>query len=343
MTDQVLANYSTTAFILPITRYRCHFSAKPDIDSLHSISQVRSVLDDLNAGYVWRGVFGKHLRQSSCKQSTPCAERCEAQMRCQYGKLFETVSLDRDHLFAHLKEIPHPYSLHVEGFDYSDDQFRGSVELTLYGLRNMQAGAQILTALLQAAQTGVGARSKSAGEGRLQLSLDALAYRSANGQWISTAMKSLGTGYHHYLPEATPACPEKIVINLITPMRLHVKGKLVNPAQLEFGHLFNSLLRRISSLCAFYGEPLDIDKQTFRSLKESAARVQIVERELTIKRDSRWSASQQKRLQVHGLKGNITIAGEALQELWPYIWFGSQLQIGKGTTMGFGRLVIEGY
>jgi CRISPR/Cas system endoribonuclease Cas6 (RAMP superfamily) len=46
-------------------------------------------------------------------------------------------------------------------------------------------------------------------------------------------------------------------------------------------------------------------------------------------------------MQMGGLVGGIATELTAGSPLWPYVWLGQWLHVGKGTSMGLGRYTIQ--
>jgi len=57
---------------------------------------------------------------------------------------------------------------------------------------------------------------------------------------------------------------------------------------------------------------------------------------------TRYSARQRQRMTWPGLMGRVAWHGPALPAIWPLLRFGEQVQVGKGTALGFGRYRLAG-
>lgn len=55
----------------------------------------------------------------------------------------------------------------------------------------------------------------------------------------------------------------------------------------------------------------------------------------------RFSARQGRRMVWPGVMGSLLLEGESLSSLTPLLAFGAAVQIGKGTTFGFGRFLVD--
>lgn len=116
---------------------------------------------------------------------------------------------------------------------------------------------------------------------------------------------------------------ETIQVKLVTPLRLVQRGQPV--LSFDFPLFFRSVLRRLSSLAAYYcGRELDLD---FRGLSATAGETRsalatVYEVELPGTRRS-------------GLVGSATISGN-VQDLYPVLRLGEMVGVGKGAAFGFG-------
>lgn len=139
--------------------------------------------------------------------------------------------------------------------------------------------------------------------------------------------------------DAVPPVPSAIRIRLLSPLRIRQRGRLVPPDGLDFRLFAANLLRRASLLSAYYGTaPMEA---SFASLLEGASRVAVVRRRLSWRDLHRYSTRQNTAMKMGGLTGSFEIAHPELEALWPLLWLGQWTHVGKGTTMGLGRYVLE--
>jgi len=139
---------------------------------------------------------------------------------------------------------------------------------------------------------------------------------------------------HHFVGDF------RIKIDLLTPLRLKQNNRLGH--DLPFHVLVRACLRRISALEDAYGggEP-DID---YRGLVERAAKIGVDRSSLRWQPLYRWSNRQKKKVSLSGLAGSITYCGD-LVEFMPVLCYGRQVNIGKQTVFGLGKIRIteEGF
>jgi hypothetical protein len=124
-------------------------------------------------------------------------------------------------------------------------------------------------------------------------------------------------------------------MNLETPLRLRIDNHVLNPQTLAFRPLFTTLLRRISLLACYYGTGTPV--LDFKGLADTAGEVSISDRQLNWFRWERYSSRQDRYVPMDGLVGSIELDLNRAPEVWPYLWAGQWLHLGKGTSMGMGR------
>jgi CRISPR-associated endoribonuclease Cas6 len=122
------------------------------------------------------------------------------------------------------------------------------------------------------------------------------------------------------------------ILETISPLRLTHEGKV----RARFGarEFLLGLARRADTLSRLYGsEPLGPEPSTEGlTLQTKSARVVHVER---------WSARQKARMDLPGVIGTFELRGD-VEPWWPWLALGEWVQVGKGTSMGFGRYRLWG-
>ena len=103
--------------------------------------------------------------------------------------------------------------------------------------------------------------------------------------------------------------------------------------------LMRVLLRRLSNLAYFHcGSELQLD---FRGLIAAAEQVQIASSHLWWYDWERYSTRQDTRMKLGGVLGQVTYTGD-VQPFLPLLQLGTYVHVGKGTSFGLGKYVIEG-
>jgi hypothetical protein len=237
-------------------------------------------------------------------------------------------------LLGKVNAAPHPYLLHplsTSGKQYAPGE--------VFGLRLTLLGAAIahLPYLIHAFQR-VGERGIGKGEGRCQLESVRQERSAGGGDWhtIHTPGASLQALPGH-VPEIPPL-PASLRVTFHTPLRVLQDGKLVHEGRFSFPVFITHLMRRISLLHAYHaGTELMLD---FKALSLQAEAIPVLEADLRWHEWSRYSSRQQTKVQMGGLMGSFALPVDALADLWPWLWLGQWVQVGKGTVMGMGEYVL---
>lgn len=279
-------------------------------------------------GSLWRSALGANLRHHTCITGAATCDGCHLLQRCGYGFLFDTPQpTDPAGLAAQYPDLPHPYviSPHSPGGDYSAGD-TVAVDITL-----IDPGHHFLTELLAAART--------MRLGRAALQLDAVELRPPVGgnQTSETTTGAAALEAHPRMPEPPPA-PTAARIDFQHPLRLRRYNRYLQPQDFDFGTFFTTLMRRICMLQALTrSRPIDADT---RGLAAHARSIDWQASQLRWQDWSRKSARQKRRIPMGGIVGSIQLSGE-IAPLWPWLWAGQWLHVGKGAVMGLGRYRIQ--
>lgn len=204
---------------------------------------------------------------------------------------------------------------------------RISVTLRLFGTAT-RAAAYALLALTRAAADGIGARRTALAP----VSVRCAEASSDERDWGDGALREAARARPLAPP---PSMPPAIELQFMSPLRLRLQNDLVTPDGLGPAQVFGAAVRRASLIWRFHGPaPIEAD---FRALQALASRVGWCKREFRWVESARYSTRQKTRMQTGGILGTGIIDLEGLEPLWPFLWFGQWLHIGKNTTMGFGR------
>lgn len=311
---------------LPIQEYRFTF---------HAVDAIPMRRD---CGSAWRGVFGTALKRTACVTRLRECKGCLLLHSCAYAYLLETPIPPATQKMRRYDQAPHPYALlpEITGQDRTlEPQERFFVDMRLFG-----NGSRSLPFVVQAWNQAGGL---GFGRGRARFALLEAAQRPNLGsaQWQSIyrrdqpRIEPITT-----CPPELPPAPDRVRVEIATPLRVMRDNKPVSPEKIRFRDLFDPLLRRFSMLSYFHTDaPLDAD---FRHLNDLAGKVALEAPRLHWHRWQRWSNRQKKPIDMSGVRGAFELAGGDLGELWPYLWFGQWIGAGKGTVMGMGRYRVCG-
>ncbi|MDN5850412.1 MAG: CRISPR system precrRNA processing endoribonuclease RAMP protein Cas6 [Nitrococcus sp.] len=300
---------------LPIARYRLRF-----------IGCSRN--DDLT-GSLWRSAFGKALRESVCITGLPTCTACLLRGECPYPALFEPYrTLFESYAGAHAlpfhlpEDVPRPYILAPD--DDADGSGEYTLALTLVGEAARRAGI-VRFALERAAAAGLGRQRWTLTPRAIERWCD------ERGVWATTdAQDGSAT-----LP-AVPLAPRVVRLVLKTPLRLRVQGGNLQPWDLSAEHFGKALVLRLSLLAACYAPQSAANAAAAMALAALPA-LDWRPRQLEWQEASSYSARQQQEIPLGGIRGEILLGGSGLRRLWPWLWIGQWVHVGKMADRGHGR------
>ncbi|HIC93763.1 MAG TPA: CRISPR system precrRNA processing endoribonuclease RAMP protein Cas6, partial [Anaerolineae bacterium] len=126
-------------------------------------------------------------------------------------------------------------------------------------------------------------------------------------------------------------------LHFLTPTRLKYNGRFLEDAP-PFHVVVRTLLRRISSLSYFHcGRRWETD---YRGWIERAQEVETETAEVRWVDWERYSTRQRQRMNLGGIRGRVTYAGE-LPPFLPLLRLGELIHVGKGATFGNGQYRME--
>lgn len=269
-------------------------------------------------GAFWRGQIGAALRQGSCTTGAPNCEGCPVQAGCLYGSSYETPgAMVASGPLASYPDVPHPYVI--------SPRHRGGV---------VEPGAALGIEVFLFGQT---ADRWPEWRACIQsLRTDRAALRLIDTAALdqdSTTVEDATVALRATVPRP-PAFPERMSLELEHPLRLRRRGRYLGPEALDFAAFYGALSRRVSMLHQVVcGQPLNADFGGLRRLAES---VDWLPQNLAWQDWSRISGRQRRRIPMGGVVGRVDLAGVDAA-LWPWLWLGQWLHVGKGAVMGLGR------
>jgi len=282
-------------------------------------------------GALWRGSFGHVFRKLVCllPSQTSCPT-CILTEKCLYAALFEPTAPPDLADAAKYLQAPRPFvlvppltgrrSFHPDDTLYFD--------LVLIGPA-IEALPYFIFVFQELGKRGWGRQRR-----RFALT-EVEQIREGKGKILYSQETLLARGLE---PEVGPvffpadATVQAVTLNLLTPVRLKVKGDLAT--DLTFPLFWEHLSRRLELLAALYG-PID-NPPDVADLTPQAGAITVADRRLYWYDWQRYSHRQQETMKLGGLKGSITFAGP-LGPFMPYLRLGEHLHVGQGTTFGLGR------
>lgn len=264
------------------------------------------------AGALWRGAIGQRLRADACITGAATCDGCPVVARCDYGRLFEPVP-PREGLGRRFPDPPRPWVLAPgpEKRVKAGDTLTLDITVTAGGLHAWPALRRALGRL-------------RLGPARPEL-VDVTSRAPAPENAPPTAELTA------HRPEIPPV-PSAVRVVLDSPLRLQHEGRPLKAAELNAGAFAGALLRRLDAL----GAAQEATLHAAEILEHVRSSVHITEANLRWRRGARISHSQARRVPLGGLTGEFTLTGD-LEPLWPWLWTGQWIHVGKSAVMGLGR------
>ncbi|WP_207148214.1 CRISPR system precrRNA processing endoribonuclease RAMP protein Cas6 [Halorhodospira halochloris] len=299
-------------------------------------------------GSIWRSALGYRLRRASCVTGAERCDGCLAATHCAYGQLFETPTqavtarthpyseeVSAEKLLKNYPKAPHPFVLSPvsPGGEYSAGS---EIEVELILLNPALRWMPTLLPVLHNLQLK---RSKLKLQRISLVNTDGLAASGADNKINVTAEELLKIN-ELATPQHPPHPPEFITIRVQQhPLRLRRKNRYVGSEQFDPGVFISALLRRASMLNSITSQATETD---FRYLTQLGRSIGLNRSELHWFDWHRHSTPQDRRVPMGGLLGEFQL-DSVPEEIWPWVWLGQWLHVGKGAVMGMGRYQLAEY
>lgn len=284
-------------------------------------------------GSTIRGAFGNILKETICVQKNIQCQNCMLKNYCIYTYLFES------HWYFSNEDKPQAGVSQPFVFDTSNNakmENHIKLSLMLYG-----GGINYLPYFIYCFNK-IGERGL--GTNRIKFKLESVkdAFNKQvplNDDDESSIIKKrpLTKEWNDYANEAEKIGKIKYCqIHLVTPLRLKQHGKLQD--QLNFELFFRAIVRRWQQLCKYYGDEynypeINILINNAKSIESGTLNLKWQERE-------RYSRRQDQRILLGGITGTMECEGD-LKPFLPWLLLGQDLHIGKNTSFGLGKYLIE--
>ncbi|MGH7117929.1 MAG: CRISPR system precrRNA processing endoribonuclease RAMP protein Cas6 [Acetobacteraceae bacterium] len=286
-------------------------------------------------GSAWRGAFGHSLKRLVCVMHLRPCEGCPLRNTCVFPQIFEPPVPAAAPILTNYRSAPTAFVLDPEETPAPGRYAEGeaiAVTLRMFG-RMSGLAPYAVRALVDAAARGIGPDRARLAPILLKAGLgsDLSPARPFDPDAASAVLAPLGLA----VPRR-PAAP--VLLRFATPLRLRVKNDLVTPAGFRPSHLLGAAVRRASLLALFFGN--GAPNLDFRALQAAARNLEWAESSFHWVETTRRSARQQAIMQMGGILGYAVLDLGGAPELWPFLWLGQWLHVGKSSTMGFGRYRI---
>ena len=288
-------------------------------------------------GSTFRGVFGHALKRVVCALKRQDCRDCLLRSQCIYVFIFKPPPPAGKSAASSATPL-HPYVIEPTA-DIRTQYKKGDsfdFHLLLFGRANDYL-PYFIYAFDQIGQGGIGRKIDGK---RPSFSLASVFAKGVPVYSNETGKINAGD-YTERLP-VTAATQDSATevghlgVHLLSPLRVKYENHL--QADLPFHILVRAALRRISSLCiAFGGGEPDLD---YRGLVARAYDVQTTVSDLRRFDWKRYSNRQDQSMLMGGITGQATYEGD-LGEYLPVLRFCEKTHLGKQTTFGLGKILVD--
>ena len=298
------------------------------------------------AGSLLRGQFGAALRQVACMTRQPTCGGCPLLRTCPYTRVFEAAPPPA-HELQKFSNIPNAYVIEppLATADLAPCDLRSGDVLAFHMVLAGEAIAQlplIVFAWQRALAQGL-TRERAAAD------LHSVEWLDGHGDAHSIWEASAPTLVEHNATISVPPVDDtgsspltSLTLHIRTPMRLQHQGHPLRPDDLTPRVLVAALARRLALVMEFHagqthwGAAVPPLAQLAESMTD--------QRDLHWHDWTRYSSRQKQEMTLGGVLGRWTLNGDpaTLAALWPWLWFGQWLHVGKNATMGMGGYTLEG-
>ena len=283
-------------------------------------------------GSVLHGVLGFALKDISCAIESGECDGCYLVAQCPYSIFLETQRTEGAERMRKYSRIPYPLRLIVQPWDHpvleaGEDV---TIKLVLVG-KSAQYGAPVLMALDKVFSNGIGRKDRKGERGNIRLKTISDTIRDEVISWDQLR-------YDQGLP-FQPVSWSELVSNqtkvsqvvFTSPTRIVTGGRI--SSQPTIRDVLSTVFRRISNLAYFHCD-IQIDAE-FKDLLKEAEDFDVPSEFHRIKA-SRYSGRQKTRFRIDGVTGTMDVS-RLPDHFYPWRVIGSNVGIGKGTTMGMGQ------
>ena len=310
---------------IPLARYR--FSAR-------LLEPVR--LPDY-AGSLLRGQFGSALRNAACMTRQPTCMGCPLAQTCPYTRIFEAPP-PAQHALQKFSQIPNAYVIEPQLLADTRLQAGEILQFNMVLAGDALAHLALITFAWQSALKQGLTKSRSAAE------LVAVEWLPAGEQPVAVWQVDAPVLVLHTPVLTIPAAPsdlQQIALNFSTPLRLQQQGQPLREDQLRPRTLLAAVARRVALVMEFHAHQDHWGAQVpaIAALAEGLTD----ERQLHWHDWTRYSSRQQQEMTLGGLVGIWSLKGppETLAALWPWLWLGQWLHVGKNASFGLGAYQLR--
>lgn len=288
-------------------------------------------------GSTLRGGFGSMFKETVCVVEHRDCVQCLLRSRCAFPYVFDTPVPEEATRMRKYPAAPHPF---VFLPPLEEKTLYRPGEALCFDLTLVGKGSDFLPYFIYTFER-LGER-RGLGKGRGRFAVESVTWTSPDGEEFviyDGSSKTLRNTFRSLtvqdLPIRTLSLP-LCTLHFVTPTRLMYAETLTNTV--DFHVLIRALLRRVSNLSYFHcGADLDLD---FRGLIAAAEQIKTLSSDLRWHDWERYSARQDTRMTLGGVLGQVTYRGD-WHPFLPLLRLGEAVHVGKGTSFGLGKYVME--
>lgn len=283
-------------------------------------------------GSAIRGGFGRSLRRTVCVTHLRDCHPCPLQPRCPYVYLFETPGAEKAGSF-HLDRAPHPLVICPPGPEEPVHDLL-AVRTVLIGPA-VNYLPHVIWAFHSLGLSGLGAQRSP----YILRSVEVDGGGKPSTLWEASNPVLLKAGYRPVRigdESAQPTPASRVRLRFCTPLRIRFQRRLCT--RLTFPVLMTNVLRRLHLLDQVHGD--GGWRFDHAELIRAAESVRCTAYELRWHDWTRYSSRQNTKMQLGGLLGTVTFEGD-LGPFMPYLRAAELVHVGRNTSFGLGRMVIE--
>ena len=156
-----------------------------------------------------------------------------------------------------------------------------------------------------------------------------------DGEWIGVPTPMSWQRAEHLFEQM----PRKVKLQLMTPLKLQVAGKLQSTIQLP--SFIENVSRRVVSL-QYYHQAIT-NLSFVQWAKEQAEHVTMHYAKTKQVTYERFSTRQNQKVPLEGIEGELIIEGEVIAQLFPLLYVGQFCHVGKQAMFGLGEYELTIY
>ncbi len=271
-----------------------------------------------------RGGFGSTLRSIVCTTPQQQCPRCLLKHTCAYAYLFETFPAPGSARLNKYRAIPRPFTMVPQ-------QKGDTIEilLTLIG-NSIRYLPYFIYTLNTLGRKGLGKR-------KIRFSVhgvcdrdETVLYPVAENEVAADITPDMLSVYPGEMNEG------ERILDFYTPLVVRKNGTILE--HFDGDAFVRTLLRRVTNLHAFYGEPPlhDIDPSPYlKPVQEISFSSRMHKKEA-----ARFSTRQKKHIDYSGIIGRVHLQGN-IGSILPLLQAGEILGVGKNTVFGYGQYRIQ--